>query len=1042
MEALVAALSWPAFREAADLEVAQHHWNQPGESAAPVQQLRERIVKVFIRQLGSSHDRVVALATEGVQVTLKHNLLEKPVLQDGLRPILMDLAIWQRMTVHLLRHVHRLLDLLSSQFNVTLGAKLTEHLQKWMELDLHIHALQPHQGQPAWEPGTEWEVAASMLDIFHKLPPAAKDFLQSHEQRPGIVVLTIGLEEALQKLPGAAMPSRMWSPYRLPLTRFLNRYAKESVAYFLDDDSRLSKVEYFGRLLDVIRNPLGRPLLDCLAASTDQLLAVFARGSDAESDSLEAQLNCVHLISAMCKLMPSWLPRVVFEALLARWRSPARATRAASQNDDASRNLRMESKRLAQILVNFVRRHPEEYAVLFDLLTVFSSGQAVDFSALVTFLSLDIAREFNMATKRAILEHWIALYKSGALAHDDGVNAMRYLINPMVLWATTHSQQDLFAPGVVSSLVADVFRTPEAGAPAEQLQIEVIRLCSIVLQHTHALFDVHKKDLIQYVWWTLKQDNTAKAYAFLCVAHFFRAFPGVGEPVMLKAFVNMVRMSPVDAASRDAVRQAIDLMVPALQSLDSSVGGPEGEFRAPPHAPSCPRLARAPFAETCFHAPTAAAEAPIALPAGIAPMGSLDLSAILSGSGGRKLNYADELKKVMVEEGSLTLLVVLQMVVRNGELFYHSRSSFVNTMITSLNRLGLPSQATLENRILAVDLAATLYWWDRKAAEEESAAAMDIEEGAKEPPAEPPADAADEAPPANKPGRLTASDDETIINFLLRMAFVSCEVRDRDETGWRKLHSHCLDVLKDAARFRPPAPLKMHFFDRLLTQGMQQQMAQQQQQMQQGQVVVSEPSAHLMTGIRIANIFMVRPPCFVMHAACSPAMLPFSNACSLPPCSSPLAGVPAGEHHHVLSLPAGADDRARTLLQAPRARRDALDVHAAALQRVPRGPAYRPHSRAHGRARHGDPDPDARLRAAVEVPVAHRRGRKLLAGVLLVRLQLRRPDAGRDAGRPRLHAGRDGRAAQGDAPPGEGPQPAADALGAHCQDQHPARDAF
>lgn len=64
--------------------------------------------------------------------------------------------------------------------------------------------------------------------------------------------------------------------------------------------------------------------------------------------------------------------------------------------------------------------------------------------------------------------------------------------------------------------------------------------------------------------WTLKQDNIAKAYAFLCVAHFFRAFPGVGETVMLKAFVNMVRMSPPDAAARDAVRQAIDLMVPIL----------------------------------------------------------------------------------------------------------------------------------------------------------------------------------------------------------------------------------------------------------------------------------------------------------------------------------------------------------------------------------------------------------------------------------------------------------------------------------------------
>jgi hypothetical protein len=109
MEVLVAALNWPAFRQAEDMEVTQHQYNAAGEGTTPIQQLRERIVKVFIRQLGSLQDRVVALATEGVQITVAQSLLKKEVLQEGLRPILIDLAVYQRMTVHLLRHVHRLL---------------------------------------------------------------------------------------------------------------------------------------------------------------------------------------------------------------------------------------------------------------------------------------------------------------------------------------------------------------------------------------------------------------------------------------------------------------------------------------------------------------------------------------------------------------------------------------------------------------------------------------------------------------------------------------------------------------------------------------------------------------------------------------------------------------------------------------------------------------------------------------------------------------------------------------------------------------------
>lgn len=112
--------------------------------------------------------------------------------------------------------------------------------------------------QVAWAPGSEWEVATGMLDIFHKLPPQAKKFLETHGEslasvvsfvlvyprlrnthryellevshageRPGIVVLTIGLEESLPKLPGSVIPSKLWSPYRLPLIRFLNQYPSE-----------------------------------------------------------------------------------------------------------------------------------------------------------------------------------------------------------------------------------------------------------------------------------------------------------------------------------------------------------------------------------------------------------------------------------------------------------------------------------------------------------------------------------------------------------------------------------------------------------------------------------------------------------------------------------------------------------------------------------------------------------------------------------------------------------------------------------------------
>lgn len=139
--------------------------------------------------------------------------------------------------------------------------------------------------------------------------------------------------------------------------------------------------------------------------------------------------------------------------------------------------------------------------------------------------------------------------------------------------------------------------------------------------------------------------------------------------------------------------------------------------------------------------------------------------------------YAVRLRQVITEEGhSSTVLVhILQMIVRNRELFYTSRSLFMSIMLNSLTRLGLPSQSALENRILSVDLAATMLWWDQKAAEEQARnggpSSMEVEA---EKPDESKLDLISDTAHVISVGatRMTPAIDEMIVNFLLRMAFV------------------------------------------------------------------------------------------------------------------------------------------------------------------------------------------------------------------------------------------------------------------------------
>jgi hypothetical protein len=72
-------------------------------------------------------------------------------------------------------------------------------------------------------------------------------------------------------------------------------------------------------------------------------------------------------------------------------------------------------------------------------------------------------------------------------------------------------------------------------------------------------------------------------------------------------------------------------------------------------------------------------------------------------------------KQVLDESGTLSnLLQLWQLVVRHPDVFYDSRAQFMSQMINTLSRIGMPQQASLENRKLSLDLAGLLLAWEAK----------------------------------------------------------------------------------------------------------------------------------------------------------------------------------------------------------------------------------------------------------------------------------------------------------------------------------------
>ena len=213
------------------------------------QEFRNRIIGVFFKALTLRSKEIVNVAKTGLTQVVSQQKLPKELLQSSLRPVLLNLADYRKLSVPLLQGLSRLLELLTNCFNVTLGEKLLEHLNKWTD-PAKIAATK------LWKDGEDIKIAACIVEIFHLLPAAASKFLDP------LVLLTIQLELQL--------PREVSSPYRVPLIKFLNRYPTESVDYFLQ---RLIQPEYSKLFRFLVREESAISLRAELAKKPEKLIA-------------------------------------------------------------------------------------------------------------------------------------------------------------------------------------------------------------------------------------------------------------------------------------------------------------------------------------------------------------------------------------------------------------------------------------------------------------------------------------------------------------------------------------------------------------------------------------------------------------------------------------------------------------------------------------------------------------------------------------------------------------------------------------------------
>lgn len=119
------------------------------DSKSTIGNIRPHAVALLFRSLISDPPEVCAAATSSLHSALtlcvpsketedgsassKGHRLPKDLIQSCIRPILLNLRDYKNLSIPLLRGLSRLLNLLSSWFNKSLGEKLIEHLKKFCD---------------------------------------------------------------------------------------------------------------------------------------------------------------------------------------------------------------------------------------------------------------------------------------------------------------------------------------------------------------------------------------------------------------------------------------------------------------------------------------------------------------------------------------------------------------------------------------------------------------------------------------------------------------------------------------------------------------------------------------------------------------------------------------------------------------------------------------------------------------------------------------------------------------------------------------------
>lgn len=544
--------------------------NFPEFANTPQNTSRARIISVFFKSLYSRSPEVIEAANAGLKDVLSQtNKLPKDLLQNGLRPILMNLQDPKRLSVAGLDGLARLLTLLTNYFKVEIGARLLDH----MKVIADDSVLQKVSFSLV-EQNPPMKIVAAIFNIFHLLPPAATSFMEH------LVNKVLDLEQKLRRTSH--------SPFRKPLVKYLNRYPKESFTFFLARFKDVRFGRFFGQIL---ADPESEALRNAVVENTEGLIS-NAFGQEADGTNTAA-INGIYVTHSVCihSSTKSWLVSNadLRNKLLTSGRELERKLRGDSLPPDERLRVEQAEDQLMDIFTVYLGEASHDLDFLFEVIDGLSADELKRTLALPKFIYQHIITNDSIDYRRSVIMRCLDLYGQRACPQRTKTYAFHHLVNPIFAmdvqrtWNSPSTGPKLMDKSMTESIQSRLWKPQLADLSEESSQagvdhsrMELLQLSALLIKYHHQTVQDSRKDIIKFAWNYIRLEDIINKYGAYVLISYFIAHYETPFKIVIQVYVALLKNHQNEG--RALVTQALDVLAPVLPTRTAGNQGPEARY--------------------------------------------------------------------------------------------------------------------------------------------------------------------------------------------------------------------------------------------------------------------------------------------------------------------------------------------------------------------------------------------------------------------------------------------------------------------------------